>query len=338
LTDNEAAPLGVIEVRFKGARKEYVRESADAPLAVGDHCIVRTERGRECGQVSQTGDVPALKAREKPVGDILRRATDDDMRLFRENVEKEARARGFCHARIETRRLEMKLVDVEWQFDSSKVTFYFTADRRVDFRELVKDLAAEFRTRIELRQIGVRDEAKRKDGYGSCGRRLCCSSWLPEFQPITLKMARDQSLTVSPNKISGLCGRLLCCLSYEVEQYRDVLRSLPPVGALVKAGSIEGIVTKVDVFNRRLTVRGKDDRDSFIPENAWRPEFLVANRAPRPGGGGRDEGEGGDRGERGTRSDRAGRGGGRPREHPVVWRGAADAPDTHVPEDDAPPS
>lgn len=271
----------ILEVKFKGSRKEYFRANVAATVIEGDYCVVRTERGKECGVVAQTGTIAATKAGDRALGEILRQATSEDMDVFWDNAQKEVRGRTFCLGRIAARRLDMKLVDVEWQFDSNKVTFYFTAEKRVDFRDLVKDLAAEFRTRIELRQIGVRDEAKRKDGYGSCGRRLCCSSWLPEFQPITLKMARDQNLSVSPNKISGLCGRLLCCLSYEVEQYRDVVRSLPPLGALIKAGPIEGVVVKVDVFNRRITVRSEDDRESFLHENAWRTEYLVASRAPR---------------------------------------------------------
>lgn len=278
-----AAPAysGVLEIGFKGLRREYVRENAGVPLDRGDFAIIQTERGKECGEVTQRGDIASAKSRDQHVGEVIRRATSEDMKVFWGNAEKETRARTLCLSRIAARRLDMKLVDVEWQFDSAKVTFYFTAEKRVDFRELVKDLASELRTRIELRQIGVRDEAKRRDGFGSCGRRLCCSSWLPEFQPITLKMARDQSLTVSPNKISGLCGRLLCCLSYEVGQYREVLRAMPPIGSLVKAGPVEGIVTKVEFFKRRITVRTEGGEEAYIPDNAWRPEFLVSTRGAR---------------------------------------------------------
>jgi cell fate regulator YaaT (PSP1 superfamily) len=282
---------GVLEITFKGLRREYARRNPLIALEQGDFAIVQTERGKECGEVTQLGDIASAKARDSVLGEVVRRATDEDLDTFWANAEKEVRARTFCLGRIAARRLDMKLVDVEWQFDSAKVTFYFTAEKRVDFRELVKDLASELRTRIELRQIGVRDEAKRRDGYGSCGRRLCCSSWLPEFQPITLKMARDQNLTVSPNKISGLCGRLLCCLSYEVGQYRDVLRAMPPLGALVKVGPVEGVVTKVEFFKRRIVVRLEDGKEGYIPDNAWRPEFLVSTRGGRregakPGAGG----------------------------------------------------
>lgn len=273
--------LGVLEVTFKGLRREYARRNPLVPLEQGDFAIIQTERGKECGEVTQLGDIAAAKAHDRFIGEVVRRANDEDMEVFWANAEKEARARTLCLGRITARRLDMKLVDVEWQFDSAKVTFYFTAEKRVDFRDLVKDLASELRTRIELRQIGVRDEAKRRDGYGTCGRRLCCSSWLPEFQPITLKMARDQNLTVSPNKISGLCGRLLCCLSYEVGQYREVLRAMPPVGSVVKAGPIDGIVTKIEFFKRRIAVRTEDGKEAYIPENAWRPEFLVATRSGR---------------------------------------------------------
>lgn len=296
----------VVEVRFKGARKEYYRDNPESPLEVGEYCIVQAERGRECGKVVETGMLAALRGEGRSLGEITRRATPDDMAIYWDNTTKETRARTFCIGRIATRRLEMKLVDVEWQFDSTKVTFFFTADRRVDFRELVKDLAAEFRTRIELRQIGVRDEAKRRDGYGSCGRRLCCSSWLPEFQPITLKMARDQQLSLSPNKISGLCGRLLCCLSYEVKQYREVLRGMPPVGAQVRVGTLDGIVTKVDVFNRRIHVKDSESKETLVPDNAWKPEFLIA---ARPGRKGKDSRGGGGGGRGGSGPGAGARGG-----------------------------
>ncbi len=287
------ATATVVEVRFKGARKEYYRDNPEAPLEMGEYCVVAAERGRECGKVVETGMLAALRGEGRTLGEIVRRATPDDMATHWDNAEKESRARTFSIGRIASRRLEMKLVDVEWQFDSTKVTFFFTADRRVDFRELVKDLAAEFRTRIELRQIGVRDEAKRRDGYGSCGRRLCCSSWLPEFQPITLKMARDQQLSLSPNKISGLCGRLLCCLSYEVKQYREVLRGMPPVGAQVRVGTLDGIVTKVDVFNRQIHVKDSESKETLIPDNAWKPEFVIAARPGRKGKDSRGSGGGG---------------------------------------------
>jgi len=185
---------------------------------------------------------------------VLRKASEDDVVKYEENKLKEEEARRKCEDKIAERSLKMKLVDVEYQLDSSKITFFFTADERVDFRELVKDLAGIYKTRIELRQIGVRDEAKRLGGYGSCGRRFCCTTWLQEFEPVTLKMARDQSLSVSPTKISGACGRLMCCLAYERDYYMRVAKRLPKVGAKVETPYGDAKVTNVDIFAQAVVV------------------------------------------------------------------------------------
>jgi cell fate regulator YaaT (PSP1 superfamily) len=195
------------------------------------------------------------------------------MEILLRNRSREEEARGVCLGRIESRKLEMKLVDVEMQFDGNKITFYFTAEKRIDFRELVKDLASTFKTRIELRQIGVRDEAKRLDGVGPCGRRLCCSSFLRDFAPVTLRMARDQQLALSPNKISGVCGRLMCCLAYERDEYVEALRGFPRVGARVRTALFEGKVTKADVFSRTVTIRAGEEREIRVALGEVTEEF-----------------------------------------------------------------
>ncbi|NNE09247.1 MAG: hypothetical protein HKN20_11855 [Gemmatimonadetes bacterium] len=219
------------------------------------------------GKVVHEGVVAEESARE---GDalhaVLRRANaQDKMTLFR-NRSREEDARRICIGRIEARKLDMKLVDVEVQFDGNKITFFFTAEKRIDFRELVKDLASTFKTRIELRQIGVRDEAKRLDGVGPCGKRLCCSEYLREFQPITLKMARDQQLALSPNKISGVCGRLMCCLAYERGLYVQALREFPRVGSRIRAGEFEGKIMKADIFSGTILARGEDGEFRVRPD------------------------------------------------------------------------
>jgi len=213
-----------VEVRFKRGRQQWYANPAGIPVEVGDRVIVRADRGEDMGRVVHTGDRPVLPpGEEENLFETVRAAREEDEKVLLRNRAREEEAREVCVSRIEARKLEMKLVDVETQFDGNKITFYFTAEKRIDFRELVKDLASTFKTRIELRQIGVRDEAKRLDGCGPCGRRLCCSGFLRGFSPVTLRMARDQHLALSPNKISGVCGRLMCCLAYERDQYIRVL-------------------------------------------------------------------------------------------------------------------
>ena len=191
----------------------------------------------------------------KPLKKVIRKATKEDLAQVRKNQEKQAAAAKICNEKIAAHKLDMKLVDVEYTFDNNKILFYFTADGRVDFRELVKDLASVFRTRIELRQIGVRDEAKMLGGLGICGRPFCCSTFLGEFQPVSIKMAKEQSLSLNPVKISGTCGRLMCCLKYEQEAYEDLLRTTPKVGALVGTVDGKGKVVEVNLLSGLLKVR-----------------------------------------------------------------------------------
>ena len=210
----------VVGVRFKHAGKIYYFDPGDIELTAGDPVIVETVRGIEYGQVVVAPKEVEESDVVQPLKQVLRRATEEDMEILAENAEKERSAFQIGLEKIEKHGLPMKLVDVEYTFDNSKVIFYFTADGRVDFRELVKDLASVFRTRIELRQIGVRDQAKMLGGLGPCGRPLCCATFLGDFEPVSIKMAKEQNLSLNPSKISGICGRLMCCLKYEAEVYK----------------------------------------------------------------------------------------------------------------------
>lgn len=225
--------IEIIGVRFKNGGKVYYFSPGDQQLNIGDQVITETARGTECGEVV----IPNKKIQETevtaPLKPILRLATREDCRIIDLNHKREAKAFQVCQQKIAYRGLKMNLVDVECTFDNSKLLFYFTADNRVDFRELVKDLAAIFRTRIELRQIGVRDKAKILGGIGICGREFCCKGHLQDFQPVSIRMAKEQGLSLNPSKISGCCGRLMCCLKYEQNVYEELLRITPKVGALV---------------------------------------------------------------------------------------------------------
>lgn len=234
----------VIGVRFKNVGKVYYFDPGGHDMKKGDKVIVETARGIECGEVAMENRGMENDGLVQPLKKLIRIATEDDLRKVAENHKKEKSAFDICLRKIAAHKLEMKLVDVEYTFDNSKILFYFTADGRVDFRELVKDLASVFRTRIELRQIGVRDEAKMLGGLGICGRPFCCSTFLGGFQPVSIKMAKEQGLSLNPVKISGICGRLMCCLKYEQEAYADLLRSIPSVGSLVMTPGGKGTVVE----------------------------------------------------------------------------------------------
>jgi cell fate regulator YaaT (PSP1 superfamily) len=240
-------------VGFKGNRKNCFVDSGQATIELGKYVVVQAERGEDYGQaVRKATELEYNPNEEYPK--ILRLGTDYDNDRMRFNRQKEDETYHECLKFIVKHHLNMKLVDVEYQFDCNKITFYFTAEMRVDFRELVKDLAATYRTRIELRQIGVRDETKRLDGYGICGKRQCCSSWLPDFSTITTQMARNQNLAMNPQKLSGNCGRLLCCLKYEMEFYEEVSPLYPPLGARCQTKRGTGRVIKVDIFKEKIHV------------------------------------------------------------------------------------
>ena len=244
----------VIGVRFKEVGKVYYFDPNGIQMKKGDMAIVETARGVECGEVAMENREIEDKDIVHPLKKMIRKATQGDLKKVEENRKKERHAFEICEKKILDHKLEMKLVDVEYTFDNNKILFYFTADGRVDFRELVKDLASVFRTRIELRQIGVRDEAKMLGGLGICGRPFCCASFLGEFQPVSIKMAKEQGLSLNPTKISGACGRLMCCLKYEQDAYEDLLRSTPKVGAIVQTADGRGRVTEVNLLTGNLKV------------------------------------------------------------------------------------
>jgi cell fate regulator YaaT (PSP1 superfamily) len=240
-------------VAFKGNRKNLFINSGELKIETGSHVIVQAERGEDFGKILRLAEPSELDPNIENLK-ILRLGSDYDLDRMVFNRQKEDETYDECLKFIVKHGLNMKLVDVEYQFDCNKITFFFTAEKRVDFRELVKDLAATYRTRIELRQIGVRDETKRFDGFGLCGRRQCCSGWLPEFTTVTTQMARNQNLAMNPQKLSGNCGRLLCCLRYEMEFYEEVIPLYPPVGArcMTKRGS--GKIIKVDIFKEKVHI------------------------------------------------------------------------------------
>ena len=245
----------VISVRFKENGKSYYFDPAGADIKTGEYVIVETARGIECGEVVQGVREIADAAVPKALKPITRMADSVDIRRMRQNREDEKRAYRTCQECIARHGLEMKLVEAEYTLDRSKIMFYFTADGRVDFRELVKDLAGIFHTRIELRQIGVRDESKMLGGLGLCGQPFCCSRFLKNFQPVSIKMAKEQGLSLNPAKISGSCGRLMCCLAYEQKSYEYLNSITPKVGSIVRTPDGEGTVIEVNVVAGTLKVR-----------------------------------------------------------------------------------
>ena len=244
----------IISVRFKDVGKNYYFDPQGKAFNVSDKVIVETSRGVECGTVSIANREIPEEDLTSPLKPVLRLATAEDIRTVEENKEKEKAAFETCQKKIQEHGLKMKLVDVEYTFDRNKILLYFTADGRVDFRELVKDLAGVFRTRIELRQIGVRDESKKGGGLGICGRPYSCNTFLGDFQPVSIKMAKEQSLSLSPVKISGTCGRLMCCLKYEQEAYEHLLRVTPKNGAIVDTDEGRGTVIDFNLLTGMLTV------------------------------------------------------------------------------------
>ncbi|MBE6838816.1 MAG: stage 0 sporulation protein [Ruminococcus sp.] len=245
----------IIGVRFKSIGKIYYFSPGELKIPVGEKVIVETSRGVECGEVVVENKMVRDENITAPLKSVIRIADKKDMATIENNKKKEEDAFKVCQEKILKHKLDMKLVEVECTFDNSKLLFYFTAENRVDFRELVKDLASVFRTRIELRQIGVRDEAKMLGGLGICGRPFCCNDFLGEFQPVSIKMAKEQGLSLNPTKISGTCGRLMCCLKYEQESYEDLLRTTPKVNAYVQTPDGNGYVEEVNLITGKLKVK-----------------------------------------------------------------------------------
>ncbi|MDO5014398.1 MAG: stage 0 sporulation family protein [Clostridia bacterium] len=257
----------VVGVRFKPVGKIYYFSPGDLELKKGDTVVVETIRGIECGnivlekrQVDDTEIISSLKS-------VIRVATDDDIKQKSENDKKEKEAFDICKQKIKKHKLAMKLVDVQYTLDAGKILFYFIADGRIDFRDLAKDLASVFKTRIELRQIGVRDEAKLKGGIGVCGREYCCSTFLTHFSPVSIKMAKEQMLSLNPEKISGCCGKLMCCLKNEEETYKYLLKTTPAPGAIVKTPNGKGVVVDSNIITGKLEI--SFDKKGQIPNRIF---------------------------------------------------------------------
>jgi len=258
--------IKVVGVRFKQVGKIYYFDPGEYEIEQNQNVVVETARGVEYGNVAIGTRFVPKKEVFQPLKKVLRMATPEDDEKNAENKLREKEAFALCQEKIDKHKLEMKLIDVEFTFDNNKIIFYFTADGRIDFRELVKDLASVFRTRIELRQIGVRDEAKMIGGLGPCGRKLCCSSWLGDFDPVSIRMAKDQNLSLNPAKISGICGRLMCCLRYEHETYQHLDKQLPKVGKKIETLKGPGVVIARNLMTQsvKVVVEGKHERDREI--------------------------------------------------------------------------
>jgi cell fate regulator YaaT (PSP1 superfamily) len=291
----------VIEVRFKGRRLEYFNWSSPDTLALHDAVIVEVERGQDLGRVSALGET-ALKKCARGCGgcglseagktverQVVRRASREDVEQAERLVADEETARRTARDRVRTHQLPMKVTDAEWQWDRRKLTFYFTAEQRVDFRALVRDLAGVFRTRIELRQIGARDEARRLSGVGRCGREYCSASWLPELRPVNLSVAKDQHLSLNPSQISGPCGRLLCCLHYEHDFYVQSRKRFPKEGKVLQTTVGPERVLAVDIFRDRVTLRSEEQGNRVVTLERLREELAAAaaSGVPGPSGAGR---------------------------------------------------
>ena len=266
----------VVDIQFRPGQKVYFFDPGNLALSQGDHVIIDTARGAEFG-ICASG-IHAITEKEvvAPLRRVLRKTTPQDERIVAENRAKEKRAEQACMQKIQTHGLDMQLVSAECAFDGSKILFYFTADERVDFRELVKDLAGIFHTRIELRQIGVRDKAKMVGGLGICGRPFCCASFLDDFQPVSIKMAKSQNLSLNPTKISGTCGRLMCCLKYEQDTYEALIRTSPKPESFVDTPDGRGTVMEVDILRQRVKVRMEKDPDTV---NTYENEDVAVLRS-----------------------------------------------------------
>src|SRR5579883_1455673 len=267
LATNGDKTITIVGIRFRPAGRIYYFDPQEQSFTTGQYVIVETVRGVEAGRIVIAPKSLPESALSDPLKPVLRLATEDELRTMLSFKSKEKEALQRCHERIQQHHLPMKLVEAEYTFDGSRLTFYFTADERVDFRALVRDLAAQFRTRIELRQIGARDQAKLQGGLGPCGKTLCCSSWIADFGVISIKMAKEQGLPLNPAKISGVCGRLLCCLSYENENYIQAKQSMPHIGAMLTTPSGPGKVVSINVPKNSVEVMLESGVTIQIPVN-----------------------------------------------------------------------
>lgn len=255
----------IVGIKFKKPGKIYFFDPGHLKLKLRDKVIVDTANGEELAEIAIANKLVEDDKVVEPLRKIIRYANKKDFARLHENKEKEKEALNICLEKIEKHKLPMKLINVEYKFDRSKLLFYFTADGRIDFRELVKDLASIFKTRIELRQIGVRDEVKRIGGNGVCGRELCCCTFLNNFEAVSIKMAKEQNMSLNPSKISGVCGRLMCCLKYEQEAYEEKLAKLPKIGSIVETEDGEGVVDSVEILKENVRVKFNDeDGDGYF--------------------------------------------------------------------------
>ena len=264
----------VVGIRFKEVGKIYYFNPDGKQFKKGDMVIVETARGVECGEVAMENRDVSEDELIRPLKQIIRRADDSDIKRMNDNRKKEQDAFAVCEKKVEQLGLEMRLVEVECTFDGSKMLFYFTADARVDFRELVKSLAGVYHTRIEMRQIGVRDESKMLGGFGICGRPFCCSEFLGDFHPVSIKMAKEQGLSLNPTKISGTCGRLMCCLKYEQDSYEHLYKITPKIGAIVNTNEGRGTVVDSNVLTGMLKIR-LDRRPDAAPATYMREDVKL---------------------------------------------------------------
>ena len=269
--------VSIIGVRFKKAGKIYFFDPDGKQVQQGEHVIVDTAMGMEYGEVAIANRQLPQEKIVAPLKKIIRVATKKDQRQNEENKRQEKEAFKVCEQKIKEHGLDMKLMDVEFKFDKSKILFFFTAEGRIDFRELVRDLAAVYKTRIELRQVGVRDEVKRIGGNGVCGRELCCCSFLGNFETVSIKMAKEQNVSLNPSKISGNCGRLMCCLQYEQNVYEDKLKKLPKVGAIVKTEDGQGEVCGIETLKEIVKVKFKDGDETFFKKYNAKDIKIIKN-------------------------------------------------------------
>ncbi len=280
--------MGVFaEIGFKGTRKGYFT-MPEVELPIGQHVIVEADRGEDLGEILALGTIAERKCSASggcstpaPERQVVRPAREREVQRLAGLREDEDRVRSVTREKVGKHKLKMKVTEAEWQFDRKKLTIYFTAERRVDFRSLVRDLARTFRTRIELRQIGVRDESALLGGVGRCGRELCCSTWLPELKPVSLQLAKDQNLSLNPSQISGCCGRLMCCLMYEHDTYVQARRRFPREGKLLQTSRGQERVVAVDIWGEKLTLKDEQGERRTLPLEALKEEVQGASGGPR---------------------------------------------------------
>lgn len=271
--------VSVVEIGFKGCRREYYLNPQQFPFKNGDYAVVEADRGEDLGKVLQVGLLVSL-SNNKDIKNIIRKPLAQDTFKIEENRKLEEEALMVCREKIVKHNMQMKLVDTEYQFDRNKLTFYFTADKRVDFRELVKDLAAVYRTRIELRQIGVRDEARRLGGYGACGIKLCCTTIMREFDTITTQCAKEQNLPLNPSKLSGVCGRLKCCLRYEIDFYQTAVQQFPDVGQEITTPKGKATVDRIDIIKDEVILLFSDAQHENYSLDEISNMLLTSKKPP----------------------------------------------------------